>query len=177
MYYVIKQGGAFINEHGYVITGSRVSRPQRLGVLPFGDLSVILSDRHGLRYLQLNNPLNSECKFCIALKRKTGNIKSCSKGNYVVHLLLPLPPDVKDEEEGEDEEEEEEKTILLRCLSAATRARELCHIVTERVWDGAGGGRCIRHRNAPCLARLPLRTINGRDYRYCTVLLQRLPGI
>lgn len=72
------------------------SASQRLGVLPFGDLSVVLPDPHCVRYLNLNNPLNAKCKFCNALKWKEESINCCTKGKYVVHPLLPIPPDIKD---------------------------------------------------------------------------------
>ena len=75
---------------------SRVSLSHRLGVLPFGDISVALPDPHSVRYLKLNNQLNTKCKFCNAMKWKEENINCCSKAKYVVHLLLPLPPDIKD---------------------------------------------------------------------------------
>ena len=73
-----------------------ISAPQRLGVLPFGDLSVVLPDPHCVRYLNLNNPLNTKCKFCNALKWKEENITCCSKGKYVDHPLLHIPQDIKD---------------------------------------------------------------------------------
>ena len=73
-----------------------ISAPQRLGVLPFGDLSVVLPDPHCVRYLNLNNPLNRKCKFCNALKWKEENINCCSKGKHVVRPLLHIPPDIKD---------------------------------------------------------------------------------
>ena len=72
------------------------SASQYLVVLPFGDLSVVLPDSHCVRYLNLNNPLNTKCKFCNALNWKEENINCCSKGKYVVHPLLPIPPDIKD---------------------------------------------------------------------------------
>ena len=72
------------------------SASQRLGVLPFGDLSVVLPDPHCVRYLNLNNPLNTKRKFCNVLKWKEENINCCSKGKYVGHPLLPIPPDIED---------------------------------------------------------------------------------
>lgn len=75
---------------------SRVRRARRLGVLPFGDLSVILPDLHCVKYLNLNNPVNTKCEFGNALKWKEENINCCSKGKLVVHPLLPLPPDIKE---------------------------------------------------------------------------------
>ena len=61
-----------------------------------GDLGVVLPDPRCVRYLNLNNPLNTKCKFCNALKWKEENINCCSKGKYVVHPLLPIPPDITD---------------------------------------------------------------------------------
>ena len=72
------------------------SASQRLGVLLFGDLSVVLPDPLCVRYLNLNNPPNTKCKFCNTLKWQKENINCCSKGKYIVHPLLPIPPDIKD---------------------------------------------------------------------------------
>ena len=47
-----------------------VSRSQSLGVISFGDLSVVLPGPHSVRYLKLNNPRKSKCRFSNALKGK-----------------------------------------------------------------------------------------------------------
>ena len=76
------------------------SAPQRLGALPFGDLSVVVPDPHCVRYLNLNNPLNTKCKICNALNCQQENINCCSKGKYAVHPLLHIPPDIKENFSG-----------------------------------------------------------------------------
>ncbi|CAN0592480.1 unnamed protein product, partial [Laminaria digitata] len=47
-----------------------------------------------MRFLSLRHESNRICKFCSARTWNEESINCCGKGQYVVHGLKPLPPDV-----------------------------------------------------------------------------------
>ena len=70
------------------------SLPLRLGVVPFGDITVSLPSEHVLRAPPLRHESNNKCRHCHAWTWAEESINCCSNGKYVVEPLLPLPPDI-----------------------------------------------------------------------------------
>ena len=67
------------------------SLPLRLGVVPFGDITVSLPSEHVLRAPPLRH--ESNCRHCDAWTGAEESV-NCSNGKYVLEPLLPLPPDI-----------------------------------------------------------------------------------
>ena len=67
------------------------SLPLRLGVVPFGDITVSLPSEHILRAPPLRH--ESNCRHCDAWTGAEESV-NCSNGKYVLEPLLPLPPDI-----------------------------------------------------------------------------------
>jgi len=70
------------------------SAPPRLGVVPFGDITVTLPQQHVLRAPALRHELNNLCTQCNAWTWAEEHMNCCSNGKYVVEPLIPLPAEI-----------------------------------------------------------------------------------
>ena len=70
------------------------SAPPRLGVVPFGDITVTLPQQHVLRAPALRHELNNLCTHCNAWTWAEEHMNCCSNGKYVVEPLIPLPAEI-----------------------------------------------------------------------------------